>query len=197
MCHDNRVPHTATRTNSAQRRHRAGSPSASPRMALTSATAASARPQVTSTTEIRPALRAAYAVTSIAIRHTAAEAALTTRKSVMRHAPPECSSSLSAEGQLLHVEVLRGEAGAGVLQVEVPEAQEGLVESETEHLVVRGAERPVPPSQRLGVVAAERELVGQPQRRVLPGQLVDRLHRRQEAAGEDVLVDPRPGVARG
>ena len=52
------------------------------------------------------------------------------------------------------------------------------------------AERLVPLPQGLGVVAPERQPVDQPQRRVAPGDLVDHLDRGQEAAGEDVLVDP-------
>ena len=62
MCRDSRAPHTTTSTATTQRRH--GVPV--PTIAAATAIADSASPQVTSTTETRPARRAAYAVSSIA-----------------------------------------------------------------------------------------------------------------------------------
>src|SRR4051812_25653196 len=71
------------------------------------------------------------------------------------------SPVFAGERQLLDVEVAGGEAGAGVLQVEVPQAQEGRVEPELEHPIVRLGERGVPLPQRLGVVAPEGGTPGQ------------------------------------
>ena len=105
---------------------------------------------------------------------------------------------LPGEGELVDVDVARGEAGPGVLEVEVPHPQERLVEAELEHPLGRRRGTPRP------TAAASRRSAG-PSRSgsairsagVVAGDLVDHLHRGQEAAGEDVLVDPRVGVAGG
>src|SRR5262249_21782806 len=81
------------------------------------------------------------------------------------------------QGELADVEVPGTEAGFRVRGVEPPRAFEGLVEAEPRDLG-RLLGDPLPPqSQRLRVVLAELELVGDVQRGV-PGQgLLDRLDR--------------------
>ena len=98
------------------------------------------------------------------------------------------------ERDLVDVDVAEAKPAARVLQVEVPHPLEDPVEAEVPDPVAVGEERLVPQAQRLGVVLAERQPVGHPQRGVPGRDLLDRPHRRQEAAGEDVLVDPRVGV---
>ena len=101
------------------------------------------------------------------------------------------------EGQLRDVDVAAREASLRVREVEVPHPHEELVEAERVHGVALRQEPAVPPAQRLGVVAAHLELLGEPEGGLVAGDLVDHLDARQEAAGEDVLVDPGLAVAGG
>ena len=74
---------------------------------------------------------------------------------------------------------------------------EHLVEPEAGHLIGAGAEPFPPDPQRLRVVDAEVVPGGDPQPGGLRQAVLDRGDRREQAAGEDVLLDPGVGVPGG
>ena len=77
-----------------------------------------------------------------------------------------------------------------VREVEVPHAAEQVVEADGVDFVGVRVEALLPAVQRARVVVAEVEALGDPQVGVLADAVVDRPHRRQRAAREDVLGDP-------
>src|SRR3954465_791531 len=99
--------------------------------------------------------------------------------------------------ELGDVEIPGAEPGLGVREVQRPHAAERLVETERGHGGRLLLERDPPPVQRLRVVPAEAELVGDPQRRVRGERSLDRLDRGALPAREDVLPDPGVRVLRG
>src|SRR5262249_52852444 len=105
------------------------------------------------------------------------------------------SRSGPGEHELLDVEVAGGEPRLAVREVEVPHAAEGAVEAERPDLGRVRVEALAPRAQRARVARPEREALAELQVGVLGDVLTDGPDRRQRAAWEDPLGDPRVLVA--
>ena len=187
MCQASRSPHTATSTSSRIRRNRSPVPS-------TAATAATADETQTprDVDDVVPADPPADDERdAVHHQHSDRQRRDGDDEEVHRRTSRRC------EGPLVHIEIAGPEAGLGVGQVELPHPLEDIVETQRRHRVPALEEAFAPQPQRLGVVRAQRQHVHRAQPRVPLGDPDDRLGRRQQAAGEDVLLDPGIGVAGG
>ena len=99
--------------------------------------------------------------------------------------------------ELAHAEVAAAEAGLAVGEVELPHAAEGLVEALGVDAGPLAEEAFPPQAQGPGVVRPELTLLRHAQRGVGREGVVDRLQGRDDAAGEDVLLDPAEAAPGG
>src|SRR5690349_2239499 len=100
------------------------------------------------------------------------------------------SCQLPGHLELAGAEVAAAEAGLAVGEVELPHAAEGLVEAPGVDVGPLAEEAFPPQPQGPGVVRPELALPRHAQHGVGPEGVVDRLQGRDDAAGEDVFLDP-------
>src|SRR5208283_4675163 len=116
-----------------------------------------------------------------------------------RPRPPFRSASYRPPGQLelADAEVAAAEAGLAVGEVELPHAAEGLVEALGVDAGPLVEEAFPPQAQGPGVVRPELAVSRHAQRGVGREGVVDRLPGWDDAAGEDVLLDPAEAAPGG